>query len=79
MSELPDYVMELVQKIAASEGFTDYKTDIRPGSNHGDNFMGIMISVILTGSRNKDGSTSDERLNLLCKLALSNAVRRQEF
>lgn len=79
MSDLPDYVVELLAKIAESEGFTDYKTDIQPGSNHGDGFLGIMTSVVLSGQRNNNSSTSDDKIHLLCKLAPTNETRRKEF
>lgn len=75
MSELPDYVLDLIKNIANDEGFTDYKTDLKPGSNHGDNFLGVMTSATITGTRNNN----EEQLHLLCKLAPTNATRRQEF
>lgn len=75
MSELPDYVLDLIAKIAKDEGFIDYKINLKPGSNHGDNFLGVMTSATITGIRNNN----DEQLHLLCKLAPSNSMRRQEF
>lgn len=80
MSDLPDYALDLINDVAKSEGFTDYTTELKPGSNHGDNFLGIMTSVTICGQRNNNDSTvSLEKLHLLCKLAPSNPIRRQEF
>lgn len=68
MSEIPDFVRDLVHKIAKSEGLIDYKIDVKPGTNHGDNLFSDMLSVTITGQRT---------LHLLCKLAPTNEARRQ--
>lgn len=81
VSELPEFVMALISDIAKSEGFTDYKTEYAPGSNHGDNFLGVLTTVTLSGSRNNNinDTVGEEKLHLLVKLAPSNATRRNEF
>lgn len=80
MCDLPDYALDLINDIAKSEGFTDYTTEYKPGSNHGDNFLGIMTCVTVCGPRNNNSSTvSNETLHLLCKLAPTNPIRRKEF
>lgn len=75
MSELPKYVDALLEDIIASKGFTNYTIEYKPGSNHGDNFLGVMTSVTVSGIRNE----KEAQLHLVCKLAPSNAARREEF
>lgn len=79
MSELPGYVNELLKKIAAAEGFTKYTTKVKSGSNHGDNFMGVLTSVQLQGTRIVNGKSIEDELNLLCKFGSPVAERRKEF
>lgn len=79
MSELPGYAHELLKKIAASEGFTKYTTNVKSGSNHGDNFMGVLTTVQLRGIRIKNGKPIDDELNLLFKFGSPVAERRKEF
>lgn len=76
MSVLPNYALDLLNKIAKAEGFTDYKLDFEAGSNHGDGFVGVLISVVIIGTKNGVPNTD---LRLLCKLAPINAARRAEF
>lgn len=61
-----------MSKIAKSECFTDYKTDVQPGSSHGE-------SVVISGTRDSNGTKCVYKLHLLCKLAPSNAAHRKEF
>lgn len=80
MSELPNYLLTILDEIAKKEGFFNYTTVTRPGSNAGDNFLGELISVALKGKRwDNNKSQTDDTLNLLCKLAPSNPKRRIEF
>lgn len=79
MSELPDYVLALIADIAKSQGFTEYKTVCSAGSNHGDNYLGVLTAVTLSGIRNNNSNEGEDKLHLLCKLAPSNASRRQKF
>lgn len=75
MSDLPDYVLDLLNNVAKGEGFSTYTTEFKAGSNHGDNFLGVLTSVTINGQRNNN----DEQLHLLVKLAPTNEIRRQEF
>lgn len=74
--QLPDYVVDLINGIAKTEGFNDFKIDLQAGSKHGDGFVGIMTSAVIVGERN---GVPDDRLSLLCKLVPTNAARRAEF
>lgn len=81
MSELPTYIVQHLDKIAKANGLIDYRIETKAGSNHGDNFISEMLCVALIGKRNdaENGQKIDDRLDLLCKLAPSNEVRRKEF
>lgn len=80
MSELPDYIHDKLDDIIRSEGFTDYSVALKPGCKHGDGFLGVLTSVTVTGTRTIDGHTKpNQSLHLLCKMAPTNAMRRQQF
>lgn len=79
--DLPEYIRDLLNNIAKSEGFQlGHKIELKSGSNHGDNFLGVMVSATISGTRSvNDRVSSSDKLHLLCKLAPSNAARRIEF
>lgn len=80
MSELPVYLEPMLNRIAEKEGFVDFTTKVGSGSNVGDNFMGELLSAVITGKqKGKNNNETETKLNLLCKLIPSNAQRRKEF
>ena len=79
MDELPSFVLELLDEIARSEGFSKYSIESENGSKHGDNFVGVMSRIVLKGVRERDGEAIEDQLNLIIKLAPTNAARREEF
>lgn len=76
---LPEYVSNCVHRVAKNEGFTDYKIETKAGSEHGDNFLGIMTAITLKGSRGKNGQARSEELHLLCKAPPKNVIRQKNF
>lgn len=76
---LPEYISKLLHKIARTEGFTDYEFETKAGSNHGDNFLGVMISVTISGTKGQNGKSKTEKLHLICKVPPSNENRRKNF
>lgn len=52
----------------------DYDLKFSPGSNKGDNYLGIVYRI-----RVIDKSTNESKLNLILKLPPQNPVRRQEM
>lgn len=79
MTTLPEYVKQLLTTIAKSEGFTDYKLQVQPGSKHGDGFLGIMTSIQIIGSKQINGKATANTLHLLCKTPPTNVQRRKSF
>lgn len=71
--DIPEFVQQLLEKIAHREGFTDgFKIISRSGSNVGDGFMGVLLSIVITGIRNDN---ADEELVLVCKIPPMNEMR----
>lgn len=72
---IPEYLHKLLETIATREGFADGYTIIsRSGSNVGDGFQGIMLSVVISGTRN--GNPNDD-LVLICKIPPLSELRRK--
>lgn len=76
MSALPDYVLSILDRIAKDEGFRDVTKEFQAGSQHGDNFLGVITSVTLKGTRH---GVPNCQLHLLCKLAPENEHRREAY
>lgn len=70
---LPNYVYELLTKIANLNGFTDYSVHVNDGSQPGDGFSSSLFRTSI--SENK----SDKKLDLVCKVVPSSKKHRQEF
>lgn len=79
MAELSQYLSELLDQIAKSEGFLSHTIEIEKTSAPIDGFQGIIIPIIISGIKQINGVKVSEELRLLCKSASSNALRRQEF
>lgn len=75
VSNLPGYVVDLLDEIVQAQGIIDYRLEFKPGSTHGDNFFGVIHRITLSGWR--DGA--EVRLSLICKLSSTNKARRREF
>lgn len=76
---LPEYITKLLNRIANEEDFIDYKFETKSGSNHGDNFLGVMISVTLEGTKVKNGISKIETMHLICKIPPMNESRKNNF
>lgn len=76
---LPDYITNCIHRIAKTEGFVDYRIETEDVSSHGNNFMGLMISTKLCGTRLKNGTAQFEELQLLCKIPPGNQTRQKNF
>ncbi|XP_037052130.1 uncharacterized protein LOC119085750 [Bradysia coprophila] len=72
---LPDFLVELLENVAKTEGFENFTYAISAGSNHGDGFLAAMKRITVTGKRNG----RDEELSLIFKLMPASAARREQF
>lgn len=79
MSEYPEYIQKLTEEVAKKEGFTNINVSISSGTNPGDGFMGLLVKIVVTGFKTKNGISKEETLNLVGKLPPLNAVRREQF
>lgn len=50
-NELTPEQTALVHRAATLQGFTEYKITINPGSSKGDNYLGIIHSIVLEGDK----------------------------
>lgn len=79
MSQLPDNIIERLHSVATGEGFTDFTLVTKPGSKHGDNFLGEIFAITITGKRMVNAKLVDDRLDVVCKIAPQNQFRREHF
>lgn len=79
MCELPNFALRLLEKVAVDEGFSNYRIETEAGSKNGDGFMGIMVSCKIIGDRTVNSIKTTDTLQVLSKIAPTNADRRREF
>lgn len=77
--DLPQYITDLLDGIALKEGFSNYKFETEPGSKHGENFLGQVTAIKLTGDREKCGEIFTETLHLMCKTTATNKHQINAF
>lgn len=81
--ELPNFVSKMVNEVAQSEGFINYKIEQNSDSDHGFGLSGIILSIKLYGERlnrnNNNGTNEIDTLHLICKMAPPNKERREGF
>lgn len=71
---IPQYVTDVINKIAKDEKFVDYTISNESGSNW-DGFQSLILKFVISGMRNNN----EEKLALICKVPSSNVTRRREF
>lgn len=76
---LPNYLTNSLQKIAETEGFTDYEFETEAGCKHGDNFFGALFAVTLTGTKEQKGTLKPSKLHLICKAVPLSKTRCKSF
>lgn len=71
--KVSDYVRECLDKVAVSEGFTNYILIFDHGSKVGDGFVGLIVKITIKEIN------SDKSLNVLAKIPPDNKVRREQM
>lgn len=77
--EYPEYITRLSKEVATKEGFDKPSVTISSGTNPGDGFMGLLVKIVVTGIKTKNGISKEETLNLVGKIPPLNAIRREQF
>lgn len=76
MSSLPSKIIVLLKKIANAEGLIDFDIIIGSNTNKKDNFLGELVSVVVTGKQiGANGTKIEKKLDLLCKFAPVNSLK----
>lgn len=76
---LPEFVEKFLHKLASELGFIDYVFDFKPGSSHGDNYLGSIIAVTVTGARDKSGECTADKVHWIVKVSPSDDKNRNEI
>lgn len=58
---------------------SDYTIEITPGSNIGDNYLGIVYRVKAIVNKNKQRNDKRDELSIIVKLPPTNKFRREQF
>lgn len=74
-----ELITNCLHRIAKREGFTDYKIEATAGSKHGDNFLGVMSAITLSGTRRQNSLSKSEVLHLICKAPPLNQIRKKNW
>lgn len=73
-NKVPQYVSDLINKIAKDEKFDDYSISSESGTNW-DGFQSLILKFVISGTRNSRA----DKLCLICKIPSLNITRRREF
>lgn len=71
---VPQYVTNVINKIAKDEKFVDYSIKNESGSNW-DGFQSLILKFVISGKR----KNCEDSLSLICKIPPLNITRRREF
>lgn len=73
---LPKHVVKLIEETTQELGLKKWEYYIEPGSKKGDNYIGLIYRVIVTGLNFKGATV---KLSLIAKLAPENKIRREKY
>lgn len=80
-SDIPSYAVDLIDSIAVKEGFTEYKATFTEGSTHMDGFIGILLRVVINGTKRSEAISPNGscKLSLIMKLPPDSKVRQERL
>lgn len=76
---LPDIIRKVLDKIATDLNFIEFSLKTESASKHGDNFQGVLLAVTIDGTQQIGGELVTNQLDLVCKVAPEDIVRRANF
>lgn len=76
---LCEFITASVEKVAQNEGFSDYKIETTAGSKPGDNFLGVMTAITISGMRMVNGTAKADALYLICKSPPLSEIRQKNW
>lgn len=76
---LSEFIKTNVEKVAKTEGFIDFKIETTAGSKHGDNFLGVLTAITVSGERMVDGTVKADELYLICKAPPLSEIRKKNW
>lgn len=71
--------VNLLHQLAKNEGFSDFEIKTKTGSNHGDNYVGIITAITISGTKSLNGHTKHEELELICKTPPIDKIRKKKL
>ncbi|XP_031627278.1 uncharacterized protein LOC116343395 [Contarinia nasturtii] len=74
---LSEALKNTLHRVAKDEGFGEYEIETKIGSSHGDNYVGILIAVTISGTKNVNNQSKYEELSLICKTPPVDENRRK--
>lgn len=65
--KIPDYVAEILARIAQENGFSDYSFNVNPGCKPGDGYLSDLYRITISNEQN-----NSHKMDVVCKVAPSN-------
>jgi Ecdysteroid kinase-like family len=80
MVELHGFLVPEMNELAKAEGFEDFTMDVSQAANVGDGFMGLLLRVVIEGSRLIDGVlVENSKFKVVIKMPPDSVERREQF
>lgn len=76
---LCEFITTNIEKVAKNEGFIDCKIETTAGSKPGDNFLGVLTAITVSGMRMINGVAKSDALYLICKAPPLSEIRKKNW
>lgn len=74
---LPESIIKYLHQVAKNEGFSDYEIITEIGSSPGDNYVGVITAITISGSKRLNGHGTRQELHLICKTPPTDNARKK--